>query len=100
MTPFKSDWNGENAALLRDFLETETGKRMLFHLSENAPELQDGSDNGKTLVASGRVGGYSLALKNLLSLVVEPPQTVPEVHDEWPDLDNDEAWSKLEVSEK
>lgn len=100
MTPSQSDWNGENAVLLKQFLETETGKRMLFHLSENAPELLDGSDNGRTLVASGRVGGYTLALKTLLSLIVEPPKTVPEVRDDWPDLNDEEAWSKLEISEK
>lgn len=100
MTPSQFDWNGENAVLLKQFLETETGKRMIYHLSENAPELLDGSDNGRTLVASGRVGGYSLALKNLLSLTVEPPQTVPEVQNDWPDLDDHESWSKLEISEK
>lgn len=91
-----SDWNGSDAALLKDFLDTETGRRMLFHLSENCPELLDGSDQGRTLVASGRNGGYSLALKTLLSLMVAPPPSVPEVRDEWPDLENDEAWSKLE----
>lgn len=100
MTPSTSEWTGIDASLLRDFLEGETGKRMLYHLSEAQPELLDGKDNGMTLVASGRVGGYALALKTLLSLTVEPPQSVPEVHDDWPDLNDEEAWSKLEVSEK
>lgn len=94
------EWSGEDASLLRTFLESDTGKRCLYHLTENAPELLDGSDNGRTLVASGRVGGYSLALKTLLSLIVEPPPSVPEVSDDWPDLDDDASWSKLEVSEK
>lgn len=100
LSPKQSEWNGENAMQLRNFLESETGKRVLYHLGENCPELLDGSDNGRTLVASGRVGGYGFAIKNLLSLIVEPPPSVPEVRDEWPDLDNDEAWSALEVSEK
>lgn len=100
MTPKLHEWSGEDASLLRVFLESDAGKRMLYHLTENQPELLDGSDNGRTLVASGRVGGYSLALKNLLSLTVEPPPSVPEVRDDWPDLDDHESWSKLEISEK
>lgn len=100
MTPKTHEWSGEDASLLRQFLESDAGKRALYHLSEAAPELLDGSDNGRTLVASGRVGGYNQAIKNLLSLIVEPPPSVPEVRDEWPDLDNDEAWSALEISEK
>lgn len=100
MTPKTHDWSGEDASLLRQFLESDTGKRALYHLSEAQPELLDGKDNGMTLVASGRVGGYSLALKTLLSLIVEPPKSVPEVPDEWPDLNDEEAWSKLEISEK
>lgn len=100
MAPKLHDWSGEDASLLRNFLESETGKRALYHLSEAQPELLDGKDTGMTLVASGRVGGYSLALKTLLSLMVAPPPSVPEVHDEWPDLDDDASWSKLEASEK
>lgn len=100
MTPKTHDWSGEDASILKALLESETGKRLMYHWTEAAPELLDGKDNGMTLVASGKVGGYTLAIKTFLSLIVEPPKSVPEVNDDWPDLDDDASWSKLEVSEK
>lgn len=87
----KPDWTSDDAIALRTFLQSDTGQRALYHLSENAPALLDGSDVNKTLVASGCVKGFSEAVNALISLTVETPNSIPE-KSAYPDLDNDSEW--------
>lgn len=90
---FKPDWCSEDAIALRTFLQTETGTRFLFHLSESSPTLLDGSDVNKTLVASGCVKGFSDAVNALIALTVEPPDSATPKNSNYPSLDDESAWA-------
>lgn len=85
------DWSSENSRTLRNFLATETGTRLMEWLAYYAPELLDGSDVNKTLVASGVYKGYHKAVSQIISLVTEQPKEA-EAPEMYPSLDNDGAW--------
>lgn len=84
-------WSGEHAKLLRDFLESEVGKLALQWVAFSSPDLLDGSDVNKTLVASGQVKGYAQAIEQLFSLTKEQPPEVKSF-DNYPPLDLNSAW--------
>lgn len=90
---FNPRWASDDAIALRTFLQSETGQRALYHLSEAAPALLDGSDVNKTLVASGCVKGFSDAVNALIALTVDSPASTPQ-KTEWPSLDDDSAWDE------
>ena len=88
-------WDSQNAHELRDFLESKTGILALQWTAYRGPELLDGADVNKTLVASGEVKGYSSAIENLFSLTKIQPEEVkpPETY---PNLDDDSKWGDLQ----
>jgi len=90
-----SQWDSNNAALLATFLETPTGKLALAWIQYWAPALSDGEHLNKTLVKSGEVKGYSLALENLITLTVEQPAEATQV-DNYPSLDDASQWSDVD----
>jgi hypothetical protein len=89
-------WDSDDAAVLRRFLESDTGRRAKAWLKYWRPELLDGSHQIKTLVRSGQVKGYDDAVENLLSLIVDNP--VPDdgaiQTPEYPSLDDDSKWTE------
>jgi len=88
-----SEWNSEDAKLLRDLLENSTFGKAIAFVLDQAPKLLDGSDVNKTLVASGKVDGYNEALQNLFRLTHEQPPTTPE-SEAYPSLDDESKWDK------
>jgi len=92
------DWDSVHAENLRIFLRSDSGQLAMEWVSYFAPELLDGSDVNKTLVASGEVKGYTRAIGNLLSLTREAPQPASTPTDEFPDLDDNEKWSEEQNS--
>lgn len=88
------DWTSDDAIALRTFLESVSGQRFLFHLAEDCPELLGSGDTNSVLIRSGEVKGYSKGLKNVLSLTIEPPQSVIPVSSNYPDLDDESKWSE------
>ena len=91
------EWDSVDAVNLKQFLDSQTGQRWLGHLLFQAPHLLDGSDVNKTLVASGAVKGYTMAVENAISMTVQKPET-PKPKDNYPSLDDDSAWKDLENS--
>lgn len=89
----KPDWSSNDCLSLRAFLDSDTGQRMIYHLGESAPSLLDGTHKNKTLVASGVVKGYTEALANIFSLLVEPPKSVPPEKSSHPSIDDESAWN-------
>ncbi len=85
------DWSSEDAKRLRDFLESETGKKVLAHTGDACPALMDGGDVNKTLVRNGEVKGFQLALSTLTNLTTEKPADL-ETPSNYPSLDDDRAW--------
>lgn len=86
------EWSSADAIALRTFLESVSGQRFLFHLAEDCPELLGSGDTNNVLIRSGEVKGYSKGLKNVLSLTIEPPQSVAPVSSNYPDLDDESKW--------
>lgn len=86
------EWTSKEAKDLRDFLESETGTKMLTLLLRQAPSLLDGSDVNKTLVTSGERKGYDILLDFVVSLTVEPP-TENNESPNYPPLDDDSKWN-------
>jgi len=88
-------WESEDAARLKDFLNSPTGARVLQVLAVGTPELLDGSHKNKTLVASGAVAGYQEAVNTIFKLTYENPNepiVPPTTSDNYKSLDDDAAW--------
>ncbi len=84
-------WESVDAATLRSILESDVMQRALAIVADKAPDLLDGSDVNKTLVASGKVQGFNLFLHELFLLVVEQPEQ-PTAPTNYPDIDDDSKW--------
>lgn len=84
-------WNSEDTSILRQFLESRTGSKLVAVLAESAPVLLDGGHANKTLVRNGELRGYQSALRELLALA-NPPPLPTKNPTEYPDLTDDDAW--------
>ena len=101
MLPIKGqiEWTSVEAKALRDFLESDVGKKLLTLCALQAPSLLDGADVNKTLVASGERKGFDSLLEFLVNLTIESPSESP-VSKEYPDLDDDTQWAGMEKPNK
>lgn len=86
------EWSSDDAAVLRDFIASSTGQKLLVLLASMSPSLLDGSDVNKTLVASGEVKGYTLAISNIHDLRTTRPEEASGQSDNYPSLDDDSKW--------
>jgi len=86
------EWTSVEAKTLRDFLQSDVGKKLLTLCASQAPSLLDGSDVHKTLVSSGERKGFDTLLDFILGLVVEPPAKDAPISNEYPDLNDDSKW--------
>lgn len=92
------DWSSDQAATLKEFLQSETGQAAIAHVLSERPSLLDGADVNRTLVASGEVKGFTTAIESLFRLTYEQP--APEViSNEYPDLDDEAQWTKTPTNE-
>lgn len=86
------EWSSDDAAQLKLFLESNVGQRALAHVLDEKPSLLDGSDVNKTLVASGNVRGFVLAIESLFRLTYEQPTQDKQADTDYPDLDDESKW--------
>ena len=86
------EWSSDDAAALKLFLESDLGSRAMAHVLVEQPSLLDGSDVNKTLVASGQVQGFVLAIESLFRLTYEQPEPI-EAPTDYPNLDDDSKWT-------
>lgn len=93
--PEQLSWNSEDTNLLRQFLETRSGSKVVAKLAESAPTLLDGGHANKTLVRCGELRGYQFALREILFLAYPPPAPPVETA-AYPDLGDDSAWPNTE----
>lgn len=99
LPPKTVEWTSEDAARLKDFLNSPTGTRVLQLLALGAPDLLDGAHKNKTLVASGAVAGYQDAISTIFKLTYENPNApvVPDTASEnYKSLDDDSAWVEVD----
>lgn len=91
--PAPPEWASEHAHILKEFLATETGRRLQEIIAYNCPPFLDGSNVNTTLVASGKRAGYEEALVFLTSLTkVQPEQPNQQFSETYPPLDDDSKW--------
>lgn len=89
------EFTSDHRKQLQDFLESDAGQVALAWIVHNAPQLLDGGDVNKTLVASGEVKGYHKALSELISLTYEKPGKSSDTASEaFPDLEDDSKWEE------
>lgn len=84
-------WDSTDASLLKAFLNSDVAKKAFAIVMELCPPLLDGGDVNKTLVRSGEVKGFSLALNSLFELVIKQPEPV-STPIAYPDIDDDSQW--------
>lgn len=97
--PKTVEWSSQDAVQLKEFLNSQTGTRLLQILDLGAPEILDGSHKNKALVASGRVAQHQETLETVFRLTYEDPNApvVPPVTTQnYQSLDDDAAWADEE----
>lgn len=87
------DWTSKDAEFLESFLTSSTGLKIQGILAFQCPEILDGSDTGKALVASGVVKGYHRAVESFLSLTKALPVSAPTDTSAYPSLDDESQWN-------
>lgn len=90
---FPLEFNSEDSALFREFLKTRAGERLLPKLLESIPTLLASGDVNAILVRNGEVRGFQEAARELLRLAYPGPMAPLKAADEYPSLENDEAWA-------
>lgn len=77
--------------LWREFLATETGRRVVAKALEAVPPLFAKGDSNEILIRSGEVRGWAAAAQALLSLAAPIPKP-PKEESAFPALEDDSAW--------
>jgi len=86
------EWDSDDSTLLRQFLETRAGTRLLPKVAEQAPTLITEGDTNKILCRTGMVAGVGEAIRIILALAHPVPDEVVAATD-LPDLTDDTKWS-------
>jgi len=89
------NWSSEDVDILRGFLMTKTGQKLLPAIANAAPTLFESGDTSKILIRSGALLGYQMALRELQILAYPPPEPKKETTD-YPNLLDDQAWPETE----
>lgn len=91
------DWSGVDSEKFANFLDSDTGRRLLIKLADQIPPLLDSGHVNRILIRSGEVRGQT-ALIQYFQVLAHP--TVPPVApaDSYPDLDRDDLWKDGEES--
>jgi hypothetical protein len=84
-------WSSEDESKWNNFLNSDTGRRLIPKLAEFAPALLDGAHANKTLVRNGELRGFQVALRELINLSHAQPLP-PTFVSPYPSLENDAAW--------
>lgn len=93
VTPDQLPWSSDDEATWSSFLQSNTGKRLIPKLAEQAPALLDGSDVNKTLVRNGELRGFQTALQSLITLSHSEPLPTNVETTNYPPLEDDSKWS-------
>jgi hypothetical protein len=100
IAPKQVEWASEDASKLREFLNSQTGHRVMQVLAMGAPELLDGDHKNKTLVSAGRLTGYQMAIETMFRLTYENPNENAPVAapagENYQSLDDDAAWKDID----
>lgn len=87
------DWIANDEENLARFLDTETGKRFLPKLMEEAPILLEKGHVNAILIRSGEVRGFQSVARAILFLAHPAKPSEISSAPEYPPLTNDAAWN-------
>ena len=88
------EWDmAEDREMLRQFLQTRTGQRLIPKVLESCPTLLPGGDPNAIMIRSGEVRGVQITISALLSLSVPEPKVQDAPNSAYPPLDDDTAWA-------
>src|SRR6266581_7029832 len=87
------DWASNDEENLARFLDTDTGKRLLPKLMEDAPLLLDKGHVNAILIRSGEVRGFQTVVRSILFLAHPSKTPEPTKATEYPSLTDDKAWN-------
>lgn len=82
------EWSSDDTAIWANFLNTQTGRRLIPRLAELAPRLLGSGETNAILVRNGELLGFQSAIQSLLELSTvnqAPPTTT--ISNEWIPLD-------------
>lgn len=89
------EWDDvEDRDLWRQFLATQTGRRLIARAVHDCPALLAGGGVNEILIRSGEVRGFSLLTQSFLTLATgEIPVPAQEGTSAYPPLDDDSKWT-------
>lgn len=98
------EWDSDDAANFRAFLETKTGAKILPKILESTPPLLPGGGINEILIRSGEVRAVKIFADAFLALTVSATQTPVEPQNiAYPSLTDDKEWNdgqKLQPSQE
>lgn len=95
-------WSSEDTDILRTFLNTQTGSRLIPKLGESAPLLLERGDANAILIRNGKLLGFQAALREIFNLAYPPPPAQVDAPSTYPPLTADDQWNdgqKIETPE-
>jgi hypothetical protein len=94
------DWTQIDEQRWSEFLNTETGKRVIPRMLESVPALLADGDVNAILIRSGEVRGWQECTRQLLAMSQAQPRPVESQSTAYPRLEDDAAWSDGQKLEK
>jgi hypothetical protein len=89
------EWTSSDATALKNFLATQTGRRLLAQLASEKPVLLGAGETNSILIRCGEARQHDDLLGKLINLAggaLEEPTTDPTAQ-AYPPLTDDEAWA-------
>ncbi len=88
--------DAEDKDLLRQFLESRTGQRLISRLADEAPPLLGSGDTNAIMIRSGEARGFALVVQKMVELAYPP--TLPKAPSTpYPSLEDDTQWQDGET---
>ena len=88
-----TDWTQTDQERWANFLDTETGKRLLPALVETAPPLLSKGDINEILIRSGEVRGIQSVIRELVALAhPSVKEAIAAQSTAYPPLEDDKLW--------
>lgn len=89
-------WDDNDIIAWQNFLNTQTGRRLIPKVLEGIPELHGAGDTNAILVRSGEVRGFQDAARQFLSLTAKPKEISSDPATSYPSLVDDSKWNDKE----
>lgn len=86
-------WSSTDAQTLDQFLQTDTGRKLLPKVAESAPPLLEAGDTNIILIRNGKFKGFQECLNEIFFLAHPPAPVQNNEKGLYPNLTDDKAWN-------